>query len=69
MPFSYYKNLSRAQQAVYRKSDSIVDVRLARPADLHPLVAALEAATGVTRISDRPAARVHVWYDPAGASL
>jgi hypothetical protein len=44
MPFSYYKNLSRAQQAVYRKSDSIVDVRLPRPADLHPLVAALEVA-------------------------
>lgn len=44
MPFSYYKNLSRAQQAVYRKSDSIVDVRLPRPAELHPLVAALEAA-------------------------
>jgi len=44
MPFAYYKNLSRAQQAIYRKSDSIVDVRLPRPADLHPLVAALEAA-------------------------
>lgn len=44
MPFAYYRNLSRAQQAVYRKSDSIVDVRLPRPADLHPLVAALETA-------------------------
>ena len=44
MPFSYYKKLSRAQQAVYRKSDSIVEVRLPRPAELHPLVADLEAA-------------------------
>jgi len=44
LPFSYYRNLSRGQQAIYRKSDSIVDVRLPRPADLHPLVATLEAA-------------------------
>src|SRR4051812_41196319 len=44
MPFAYYKNLSRTQQAIHRKSDSIVDVRLPRPADLQPLVAALERA-------------------------
>src|ERR671918_23610 len=43
MPFSYYTKLSRAQQAVYRKSDSIVEVRLPRPAELHPLVAVLAA--------------------------
>jgi len=44
MPFAYYRNLSRAQQAIYRKSDSITEIRLPRPAVLHPLVAALEAA-------------------------
>jgi len=44
MPFSYYRNLSRAQQAIYRKSDSITEIRLPRPVELHPLVAALEAA-------------------------
>ena len=33
-----------------------------------PYASALQAATGVTGISDRPGARVHVWYDPAGAS-
>jgi hypothetical protein len=44
MPFSYYRNLSRAQQAIYRKSDSITEVRLPKPAELHPLVASLETA-------------------------
>jgi glucose-6-phosphate dehydrogenase assembly protein OpcA len=32
-----------------------------------PFASALQAATGVTGISDRPGARVHVWFDPAGA--
>jgi glucose-6-phosphate dehydrogenase assembly protein OpcA len=32
-----------------------------------PYASALQAATGVTGIADQPAARVHVWYDPAGA--
>ena len=44
MPFAYYARLTRAQQAIYRKSDGITEVRLARPADLHPLVGALDAA-------------------------
>src|SRR5215813_242536 len=44
MPFAYYRNLSRAQQAIYRKSDSITEIRLPQPAALHPLVAALEIA-------------------------
>jgi DinB superfamily len=44
MPFAYYARLTRAQQAVYRKSDGITEVRLGRPADLHPLVGALDAA-------------------------
>jgi hypothetical protein len=44
MPFSYYARLSRPQQAVYRKSDEIVEVRLPQPAALHPAVAALTAA-------------------------
>jgi len=44
MPFAYYARLSRAQQAVYRKSDEIVDVRLPQPAALLPVVEALAAA-------------------------
>ncbi len=44
MPFEYYKRLSRAQQAVYRRSDAVTEVRLPRPADLHPLVEDLAAA-------------------------
>ena len=44
MPFSYYARLSRAQQAIYRKSDTITEVRLARPAELHAAVEALVAA-------------------------
>lgn len=44
MPFAYYARLSRAQRAVYDKSNEITEVRLARPAALHPLVTALDAA-------------------------
>jgi glucose-6-phosphate dehydrogenase assembly protein OpcA len=31
-----------------------------------PYAAALQYATGVTGITDRPSSRVHIWYDPAG---
>ena len=56
MPFAYYRNLSRAQQAIYRKSDSITEVRLPRPADLHPLVAKLETAlTAEDRVATQEA--------------
>jgi hypothetical protein len=44
VPFSYYARLSRAQQAVYRKSDSVTQVRLPRPDELYARVAALAAA-------------------------
>jgi hypothetical protein len=44
MPFAYYARLTRAQQAIYRKSDGITEVRLQRPTELHPLVTALDAA-------------------------
>jgi hypothetical protein len=44
MPFAYYARLTRAQQAVYRKSDGITEVRLTHPAELHPLVGALDSA-------------------------
>ena len=46
MPFAYYERLSRAQQKIYRESDAVTEVRLERPAKLHPLVASLEAALG-----------------------
>jgi hypothetical protein len=42
MPFAYYARLSRSQQAVYRRSDSIAEVPLRQPEALHPLVTALE---------------------------
>ena len=46
MPFAYYRRLTRAQQAIYRRSDEITEVRLPRPAALHPAVDALEQALG-----------------------
>src|SRR5206468_2275197 len=50
--FAYYARLTRAQQAIYRKSDAITETRLPRPADLHPRVAALGTAL---RSEDRAA--------------
>ena len=44
MPFAYYARLTKAQQAIYRKSDAVTELRLPRPAELHPLVGALAAA-------------------------
>jgi len=44
MPFAYYARLSRAQQAIYRKSDEIAEVRLPQPARLHPTVETLTTA-------------------------
>ncbi len=55
MPFAFYARLTRAQQAIYRKSDAVGELRLARPAELHPLVAALEAAL---RTEDRAPTQV-----------
>jgi hypothetical protein len=59
MPFSYYARLSRSQQAVYRKSDEIPEVRLPRPDALHPMVHGLTQAlasedrVAVQRATDR----------------
>jgi len=44
VPFAYYLRLTRSQQAVYRQSDALIEIRLENPAALHPRVAALEAA-------------------------
>jgi len=44
MPFAYYARLTRAQQAIYRKSDGITEIRLSHPATLHGAVGALEVA-------------------------
>lgn len=52
MPFGYYARLTRAQQAVYRESDTVTEVRLPRPERLRPVVAALAAALAA---EDRPA--------------
>src|SRR4030095_14717605 len=52
MPFSYYARLTRSQQAVYRKSDEIAEVRLPRPDALYPMV---ECLTGAAASEDRVA--------------
>jgi hypothetical protein len=44
MPFSYYARLSRAQQAVYRKSDAITEIRLPQPERFAAAVDAVESA-------------------------
>jgi hypothetical protein len=44
VPFAYYARLTRAQQAIYRKSDAIAEIRLEQPAALHFLVATLQDA-------------------------
>ncbi|MGH7309270.1 MAG: DinB family protein [Candidatus Rokuibacteriota bacterium] len=44
MTFAYYSRLSRAQQAIYRKSAGVIEVRLPRPELLQPLVEDLAAA-------------------------
>jgi uncharacterized damage-inducible protein DinB len=44
MPFSYYARLSRAQQAVYRQSDAITQIRVPQPERFAAAVDALESA-------------------------
>jgi uncharacterized damage-inducible protein DinB len=44
VPFAYYTKLSRAAQAVYRKSDAVAEIRLPIPAALRPRVEAVELA-------------------------
>jgi hypothetical protein len=42
--FAYYERLTRAQQRIYRDSDGVTSLRLPGAAELHPHVAALDAA-------------------------
>jgi DinB superfamily len=44
MPFAYYARLSRAQQAVYRKSDAITEVRLPQAERFAAAIDAVESA-------------------------
>jgi hypothetical protein len=44
MPFAYYARLSSRNQAIYRKSDAIVELDLPHAELLHPLVGALHEA-------------------------
>jgi len=44
VPFAFYDRLTRAQQAIYRKSDETTALRLRDPAALRPLVDTLQAA-------------------------
>lgn len=71
MPFAYYERLSRAQQKIYRESDAVTEVRLERPAKLHPLVASLEAALGTEERAATQAATerlIHGLTDALGIS-
>ena len=57
MPFAYYARLNRSQQAIYRRSDGIVEVPLRQPEALHRLVGALELAlAGEDRVATQAAA-------------
>lgn len=44
MPFAYYNRLSARNQAIYRKSDAIVELELPHAELLHPLVGGLHEA-------------------------
>ena len=44
MPFSYYRRLSRADKAIYRRSDALTQVPLPHPLELRPLLPAIERA-------------------------
>jgi uncharacterized damage-inducible protein DinB len=44
MPFSYYARLSRAQQAIYRRSDAITEIRLPQAERFAAAVDAVESA-------------------------
>ncbi len=44
VPFEYYDRLSKRNQAIYRKSDAIVEIPLLDPALLHPFVGLLKQA-------------------------
>jgi hypothetical protein len=44
MPFAYYARLSRAQQAVYRRSDAVTEIRLPQAERFAAAVDALESA-------------------------
>lgn len=52
MPFAYYGRLSARAQAIYRRSDAVSELPLARPELLSPLVHGLAEALGS---EDRPA--------------
>jgi hypothetical protein len=44
MPFAYYDRLGERDKAIYRASDRVTEIRLARPEDLRPLVEGIRAA-------------------------
>jgi hypothetical protein len=64
MPFPYYDRLSARNQAIYRRSDAVAEIRLPHPALLRPLVELLREALlreqrlAVERVSDRLCAGV-----------
>jgi len=46
MPFAYYERLSARNQAIYRRSDAVTEVRLLHPELLRPIVGVLQEALG-----------------------
>jgi hypothetical protein len=67
MPFAYYARLNRSQQAIYRRSDGIVEVVLPHPEALHPMVTALEAALRDEDRAATQAATAHLILGLTGA--
>jgi hypothetical protein len=56
VPFGYYQRLSRSQQAVYRRSDEVTQLRLRQPSHLRPAVAVLEVALAAESLAQTQAA-------------
>lgn len=56
MPFAYYRNLSRSQKAIYRRSDASTKIVLPKAKALRPLVAPIrEALAGDDRLATQRA--------------
>ena len=50
MPFGYYDRLSKAQQAIYRRSDAVHAIQLPAGVDLRPIVEGLAADLASTEV-------------------
>lgn len=67
MPFAYFSRLTRRQQSIYLRSDTITAMPLPRAAGLRPLVAALARALESGERAPTEAATQRLATDLAGA--